>query len=497
MDVDKDIKIAESVLSGSDYALEIASENPAKPEQKKRIRSSRIYLEQLLCLLLIAVVSYMGSGSRVVVMAIFSVFGAVLMDIIGCALSKKVYNPLDLSTIMAGLCVALLMPAGAAYQLVFFGSALTIAIKHIFGGKKNYIFNPTAAAFVFLILCYPGAMLLFPKQYEHLPIWGEISPTLLLGMGSLENVSTFNILMGNFVGPMGTVHILVILVSGVSLLFRRTVSATFTITAFAVNALFAGALWGGAGIFRELLFVMASGYFLFILVFLANDPQTLPKSFLGKIYYGIMFGGAVALFRHFGKVEGYPAFALLIVNTMTERSDILARQTISLVKKTASAVQTRLSSYERFRERAKTIDKAVIALTDTQEIVLSHQDYNMPPVDNKIIKINRKKPKLMVRIKEKLRRRAEKRKFSQVSELEREKANVNFLENLFDGVKELGDAFKKKEEVPEEMPLNPADELTPLKLSLLIDDNDVVEIYSGENETQDDKKKKKAKKGRA
>ncbi|MCL1789121.1 MAG: RnfABCDGE type electron transport complex subunit D, partial [Oscillospiraceae bacterium] len=418
--MDKDI------LDKFDYTPEIAAKSENKA--KKANKSFRIYLEQLLCLLLLAIVSYMGSGARVVVMAGFSIAGAVIMDMLGCALSKKIYNPLDLSTIMAGLCIALLMPAGAPYQLVFFGSALTIAIKHIFGGKNNYIFNPTAVVFVFMILCYPGAMLLFPKPYEHLNVWGEISPTLLSGLSSVESVSSFNILMGNFAGAMGTVHILVILVSGISLLFRRSVSVSFTITALLVNILLSGVIGNEPGVVHEILTVMVSGSFLFILVFLANDPQTLPKTFLGKVYHGAVFGAAVVLFRHFGKVEGYPAFALLFVNTMTERSDIFAGQTVSWVRKTTVFVQERLNSYERIREKAKTVDEAVLrpAITDTQEIIIDRQDYNMPPVDNKIIKINRKKPRLMVRFKEKLGSLAEKRKFAR-EEREQESHDVNFL----------------------------------------------------------------------
>jgi electron transport complex protein RnfD len=480
------------ILDKFDYTPEISakSENKAKKVNK----SSRIYLEQLLCLLLLAIVSYMGSGPRVVMMAAFSLVGAVLMDMIGCALSKKIYNPLDLSTLMAGLCIALLMPAGVAYQLAFFGSALTIGIKHIFGGKDNYIFNPTAVVFVFLILCYPGAMLLFPKPHEHLPVWGEISPTLLSGLTPLESVDTFNILMGNFNGAMGAVHILVILVSGISLLFRRSVSAIFTLTALGVNILLEVIIDNDQGILREALVVMGAGYFLFILVFLANDPQTLPKTFLGKIYYGVMFGCAVALFRHLGRVEGYPAFALLFVNTMTERSDILARQTVSRVKRTVVSVQSRLNSYERIREKAETVDEAVLrpALTDTQEIMIDRQDYNMPPIDNKIIKINRKKPRLITRIKEKLGKLTEKRKSSWMDE--QENPDVHFLENLRDGFKELGSAFKKKEVISEVVEEDPADELTPLKLSLLIDDTDVVEIDVEDKDKKESKQESKRKK---
>jgi electron transport complex protein RnfD len=466
-----------NILDKFDYAPEKSgkSENKVKESQMR----SRIYFEQLLCLGLIVVIAYWNSGARIALMAGFSLFGAVLMDMVGCAMSKKIYNPRDLSTLTAGLCIALLMPAGIDYRLAFFGSALTIAIKHIFGGKDNYIFNPTAAAFSFLILCYPRAMLLFPKPREILPLWEEISPTMLSSLTPAETIGTFDILMGNFTGAMGTVHILVILVTGICLLFRRSISAVVTIAALAANLLFTGAVVSEAGIIRAGLVGLVQGYFLFILVFLVNDPQTLPKTFLGRVYYGLMFGGAAAVFRSYGRVEGYPAFALLFVNTMTERSDILARQTVTGIGRAVVAARRRLNSYERIRRKAETglSNDTRPALSDTQEIVLGRQDYNMPPVDNKIVKIKRKKQGFFARIKEKLGTMAEKNSLPAPDV--QETPQVDFLENLREGVRDLGSVFKKREVISETD--EPAEKITPLELSLMIDDNDVVEIEESAN----------------
>jgi electron transport complex protein RnfD len=478
------------ILDKFDYAPETPDkvENKRiKAKPKTEIKPLSIYFEQLLCLCLLAVISYWNSGPRVAVMVGFSVCGAVIMDMVGCALSKKIYNPRDLSTLIAGLCIALLMPAGIPYQLAFFGSALTIGIKHIFGGKDNYIFNPTAAAFAFMILCYPGQMLLFPKPLEHLPVWGEISPTILTGLTSFETVRNFDILMGNITGAMGTVHILVILVSGLCLLFRRSLSATVTITALISTLLLSGVIGAEEGVVRASLLVLVSSSFLFILVFLANDPQTLPKTFLGKIYYGLLFGGTVMLFGRFGKVEGYPAFALIFVNTMSERSDILAFQTVTGIKRGIVFAQSRLNSHETIVEK---VESGVVAdlpnpsLTDTQEIILiDRQDYDMPPVDNKIIKINRKKPHLLTLIKENLGKLTEKRSLTEstggFSDNDPEVPDVNFLENLKDGMKGLGSVFKKRAAVKEEVVENAG--LTPLEVSLIVDENDVVEVEESAN----------------
>ncbi|MDR0197378.1 MAG: RnfABCDGE type electron transport complex subunit D [Oscillospiraceae bacterium] len=467
-------------------------ENSVKSENtgvKKGIKPSQVYSEQLLCLLALAVIAFWNSGPRAAVMMAVSALGAILMDIAGCALSKKIYNPKDLSTITAGMCIALLMPSGVNYSTVFFGSALTIGIKHIFGGKNNYIFNPTAVVFAFLIICYPGRMLLFPKPREHLPVFGKIDSISLSSFDPNRVTEPFDVLMGNFMGAMGTVHILVILVCAFCLMLRRSVSPTVTLPALFVNMLFSGVLTDERGIINSTLSMMVSGYFLFILVFLANDPQTLPKTFLGKIYYGVLLGSSVAFFRTYGKVDGSPAFALLFVNTMTERSDILAGQTISGIKYAAVFVKNRLNSYERIREKAKRGDEAKMrpGLSDTQEIAIVRQNYNMPPIDNRVVKIKRKNQGLLIKFEEKIGIMAEKKK---LKEREKEEAaDINFFENLRDGVKELSETFKKKEpgeisgkkeDAPE--PPEPGDDLTPLKLSLLLDDDDVVVIGSPDKE---------------
>jgi len=330
-------------------------------------------------------------------------------------------------------------------------------------------------------------MLLFPKPLEHLPYWGAISPTILSGFTPIESVRIFDILMGNFTGAMGAVHILVILVIGICMLFRRSISPIVTLCALGTTMLLSGVLGeigSEVGFIRASLAVLVSGYFLFILVFLANDPQTLPKTFLGKVYYGVLFGSMVVLFNRLGKVEGYPAFALLFVNTMNERSDILAAQTVSGVKRMVIFAQRRLNSHELLLEKVETGVEPepllVTNLADTQELILiDRQDYDMPPVDNKIIKINRKKRSLLTRIKEKVGSMTEKGSFSQTND--EQTPDVNFLENLLDGVKDLGSAFQKREVLVEELPETEETGLTPLELNLIIDENDIVEIEESAN----------------
>ena len=127
---------------------------------KKPRKQKSIYGDQLLCLLTLLGLGVWQSGWRALVIALICVVTCMLSDALFCRMTKKTYNPKDLSTLAAGLCIALMMPASVHYGIVVGGGLLAMGLKHIFGGKDNYIFNPTAAAIAFLIICFPQDMLL-------------------------------------------------------------------------------------------------------------------------------------------------------------------------------------------------------------------------------------------------------------------------------------------------------------------------------------------------
>ncbi|MCL2077070.1 MAG: RnfABCDGE type electron transport complex subunit D [Oscillospiraceae bacterium] len=364
-----------------------------------------LYGDQLLFLLVLLGMAAIKSGTRSFGLAFVAVLTAVIVDMICCRLTGKVYNPRDLSTITSGLCLALMSPVILPYQLLIFGSALAIGVKHIFGGKDNYIFNPTAVAFAFLIICYPGRMLQFPAAGETIPLFPlatEASYTLnaglenlLLSRSAFPVITPLNILLGNFPGPIGTTHVLIILVCGVCLLLRRSVSPVVTISTLSVIVIFRLLFPIYDDIIGALVRELVGGYLLFALLFLANDPQTLPKTVFGKLYYGILLGIFTIIFRGSfdgmfrGRVEGWFIFAILATNTFSYRLDASAEKTRAGLNRIAETLKDRLSAYERFSEDAKS--GKTPELSATQEIIIEPSNYDMPPIDNKVIKLNRKK----------------------------------------------------------------------------------------------------------
>lgn len=427
------------------------------PEKKQRKLKS-IYADQLMCLAALVFVSVWQSGMRALAIVLISVVTCMLADMVFCRMTQKTYNPKDLSTIASEICLALMMPASVHYGIVIGGGLLAMGIKHIFGGKNNYIFNPTCAAMAFLIICFPSQMLLYPQKGVQPELFGEASglvqgvESYLLKIGTAPTVPFINMLIGDYIGPLGTTHFLILVISGICLLARRSMS--FLVTAaglgsyFALTALFPVYSSIGETIKLELM----GGYLLFGFVFLASDPQTVPKTASARIVYGLIIGVLGCLFRHFGKVEGSFIFVLLLANAVSLRLDETCALTISAVKRFASYLYKNMGRYERLKKDAAA-GGGKKRLTDTMEIIVPHTNYNMPPIDNKVKKINRKKTNVITRYAENLKiklkkdeliRRKKAKEQNYMSEMRRlQKTSVKAAEKTSKGVRRIPRPIKQ------------------------------------------------------
>lgn len=372
---------------------------------KKQRKLKSIYADQLLCLLALMGVSVWLSGWRALVICSISVIICMLSDLIFCRMTKKTYNMKDLSTIASGLCLGLMMPASVSYGIVFCGSLIAMGIKHIFGGKDNYIFNPTCAAIAFLIICFPNEMLLYPNVGIKPDIFA--APTglvqgiesYLLKIGTAPTVSLTDMLIGNYVGPLGTTHFLILTVCGVCLLARRSMSFLVTIFGLGSYCALTAFFPTYTSIGDTLMLEFMGGYLLFGFIFLASDPQTVPKTTAARVVYGLLIGIIGCLFRHFGKVEGSFIFILLIANAVSLHLDTICAAALRGLRRSISYLFRNMGRFERLKEDAVS-DTAKKRLSDTMEIIVPPTNYNMPPIDNKVKKINRKKTNILSRYAE-------------------------------------------------------------------------------------------------
>ena len=290
----------------------------------------------LLPLCVLCVLAFLYYGPRALAVCAVSVAAAVLADLVCVLLRGRLPNYRDLSPVVTGLIIALMMPATVPYTVVSAASVFAIAIvKHPFGGTGSNLFNPAAAGFSFAAICWPIQVFSYPLPFDQLPLLGQViprqmvfqfgdwavklqqNPAFVLKSGGLPTNDLTEMVLGNYPGPMGATNILVILACLCYLLFRGTVRwqlpLPFLASCAAVAFLFPRV---GTDSLQALQYEMMAGLLLFGAVFLLSDPVTSPKRDSSLAAYGIFAGVVTMLFRYFGGFEESVPFAILLANAM-------------------------------------------------------------------------------------------------------------------------------------------------------------------------------------
>lgn len=345
----------------------------------------KVYLERFVFMALLLVPAAFLQGMRVVFVAAASVLACMITDAVWCLVRRIRYDIKDFTVPFWGLASALMMPVNISVGLILLACILCISVgKHLFGSSDNIVFCPPAVSTAFLLICYPTDMLYFPRYGEKVALFEQYAGTLSrsveysLNLHSVPTQTISDVLMGFVSGPIGSVHIAVILVCGICMAFRRSSSALVTLPCvLAAGSLAAMFPRAGFSAMESVAYELSSGYILFGTVFLAAEPFRTPKTKAGKIMYGFTLGYTTMMFRFFGKTEGCFVFALLITCALSVSFDRAVENFLYWKK-------TYLTSFEKSKTQAQS---GTPKLTDTQEIVLPEKyRYNTPPIDNKITK---------------------------------------------------------------------------------------------------------------
>lgn len=311
------------------------------PHIRHQERTISLMTDVIITLLLLYVMAFYYYGVRVILLGALSVATCLAADVL-CLLMRRSRPRLrDLSAVVTGLLLPLLMPASVPYLVVATAALFGIVVaKHPFGGVGHNVFNPAAAGICFAVICF-GADVFFayPPTQEKLPAFGAIestivnSPAFTLQLGGVPQLDLSDMALGNFVGPMGATNILVILACLLFLVFRKTIRWEMPVAFFVTAALFAF-LFPRADMPRTLsvCYELMSGMLFFGGVFLLGDPVTSPKRGWSKVAYGVVAGIVVMLFRRYGNLEEEFVFAILIMNATVWGFDMLGERLARLVR---------------------------------------------------------------------------------------------------------------------------------------------------------------------
>lgn len=259
------------------------------------------------------------------------------------------WKQFDLTSVVTGLILALILPATAKWYEVLIGGVFSIAIvKMLFGGTGKNLVNPAAAGRVFMFISFSIAAYTAANIGSlsiQTPLYS--GATNLAWLLSKENVNPESIIpvldlfLGTgLAGCIGETCKLAIIVGYIYLCVRKVIKwwqPLLFVVVFGFAAVFMSGfafIATGGYIFDMKLFLphLFSGGVLFGAVFMFTDYVTSPKGIYGQIVYYVVAALLVAVLRYFTKVE-VTSFVIMLMNLFVPLIDkYIIRRPFGFVK---------------------------------------------------------------------------------------------------------------------------------------------------------------------
>ena len=264
----------------------------------------------IISLLLCLGMGMFNYGYSVLIMFVATAGTGLLLDFaIQSIANKKIYMD-EFSGAITGLIMTCLMPINAPWYLGMIAAVISVASKYLFGGLGNNVFNPAALGrCVLAVLSVNFAFAYF----------GDGNTILsMVCNGTTENLDFSKAFMGGYDGAIGTTFIVGILVVMLMMSITQTIRWENLVSAFIA---FCAVVWISMG-FGNILPMLLSGSFIFVMTFMLSDPVTSPYNFSARCIYSLIFGGLAALFMKLNVMgESAVLFALLVANMVAPGID--------------------------------------------------------------------------------------------------------------------------------------------------------------------------------
>lgn len=294
----------------------------------------------IIALVPLYLMSFFYYGARAIVLGLFGALCCAGFSAAGTLLLGGRPNFRDLTPIITGLIIPLLMPADVPYYVIFTASAIAIlVVKFPFGGTGNNLFNPAAVGYAAVAVCWPGVVFSYPAVLQKISVFGEsaavsaTSPAASLALGNVPDYDILDMLLGSVPGQMGASHILVIGACGLYLIVRKAVNWRTPVFFLVSCALFSLAFpRAEVSPFESVCYELFSGMVVFGAFFMLPEPVTSPKRDFGKLLYSVVSGFAVSLFRYFGGLEAGFVYALIVMNVFSPLFDRLCESFLHIYR---------------------------------------------------------------------------------------------------------------------------------------------------------------------
>ncbi len=270
-----------------------------------------------LALMPAAIAAFMVWGFSALHVIGLSVATCVVVEAICQKLMGRALAIYDYSAFVIGLLFAFMLPATAPWWLVVIGAALSITLgKNMCG---DYGAAPLCAPVVGFLLCFvswpiftdPNAMLLSTDY---------IDPLVRLkyfGASSLNDISTQSLLMGEQIGALGASQPGMLLLGGIYLCVRGSISWEIPL-AFIIGTAVTAFIYQQIDptLYAGPVFHLLTGSTMLAAFFLATDAPSSPNRVSNMFIYGLIGGVLVVIIRIYGIYPDGVPFVILLINLL-------------------------------------------------------------------------------------------------------------------------------------------------------------------------------------
>lgn len=329
-----------------------------KPEFLKQ----KVMLKVIYALIPVALTGIYFFGWRVAVILLVSTGAALITEWIMTSNRKgKISQACFVTSILYGLS----LPPTTPFWIVATGAVVAILFgKEVFGGFGRNVFNPAIVGRAFVYVAFPveltskfvPAFSKFPGGFKEWSFDTSAYAATLIEKSGMQltdivtaatpmwsrrdfsfTTNSLNLFLGNVgeifksgehtrvlsAGSVGEVSALVIILSGIYLLWTKTAQWRLTVSTI-VGALFLNILL--LYVFKidavpSVDFTLFSGALLFAAVFMVTDPISAPKDKTSQLIYGFFIGTLIVFFRYRSIFAGGAAFSILFGNMMAPMLD--------------------------------------------------------------------------------------------------------------------------------------------------------------------------------
>lgn len=274
--------------------------------------------------------SVIAYGTRPAAVILMSMVSGVLFEVIYALIFRK--GARIPSAAILCMIIALFMPAGVNYLLIPITSFIAVTLRRFFGG----IINPVAAALVPFFM-FTGMMTshtaIFTKlEFGVVSYWDSMSElsdeTTLshLMSGLIPEDSLLDIFLGNTTESIGALSTLLLILGGLYLLMRRTVSWHIPVGYLAGSVVVWFICFFDGAHYEYLLYHMFAGGIFLGAFFGVTEYSSAPVTPTGRFIHGAGCGALTIIFRKLGFAEESVLLSMLVMSLFSRVIDMITAE---------------------------------------------------------------------------------------------------------------------------------------------------------------------------